>query len=173
MRVVVVYESMHGSTEQVARAVADELRGRHEVTLVGVDEVDAHRLPAADLLVVGGPTHAHGMSRQHSRKSAQDQADAVPLTGTGVGVRELLEDLPVVHGLRAAAFDTRIDKPELLTGAASHGIGKRLRSRGYDLVTEPESFLVHSKGGHESLVDGELARAATWAAELERRVPVG
>ena len=173
MRVVVVYESMHGSTEKVARAVADELRGRHEVTLVGVDDVDAGRLPAADLLVVGGPTHAHGMSRERSRKSAQDHDEAVPLTGTSVGVRELLDDLPVVHGLRAAAFDTRIDKPELLTGAASHGIAKRLRQHGYDIVAEPESFLVHVAGGNEALVDGELSRAATWAAELERRVPVG
>lgn len=172
MRVVVVYESMHGSTEKVAHAIADELRSRNAVTLIGVDEVDAHDLPVADLLVIGGPTHAHGMSRERSRKSAEDHDEAVPLTGTSVGVRDLLEDMPAVHGLRAAAFDTRIDKPELLTGAASHGIGKRLRQHGYDLVTEPESFLVHVAQGHESLVAGELERAATWAAELERRVPV-
>ncbi|MEZ5297611.1 MAG: hypothetical protein R2697_15455 [Ilumatobacteraceae bacterium] len=61
--------------------------------------------------------------------------------------------------MRAAAFDTRADAPEILTGHASHGIAKRLRKHGFELVAEPESFLV-DKQNH--LVDGEDVRAAEW-----------
>ena len=51
----------------------------------------------------------------------------------------------------------------LLTGRASHGIEKRLIKLGYDLVADPESFLV-DKTSH--LLPGEAERAVEWAAEL-------
>ena len=63
----------------------------------------------------------------------------------------------------AAAFDTRIDASPLLTGRASRGIEKRLTRLGYDLVADPESFLV-DKTSH--LLPGEAERAVEWAAEL-------
>ena len=74
MRALVVFESMFGNTEKVAGAVARGLQ------LEGVDaglvEVHAapHRLAAdLDLLVVGGPTHAFGMSRASTRADAVRQ----------------------------------------------------------------------------------------------------
>jgi hypothetical protein len=63
----------------------------------------------------------------------------------------------------AAAFDTRIDGPALLTGRASKGIGRRLAHLGYDLVADPESFLV-DKQNH--LQPGEAERAVAWGAAL-------
>ena len=55
MRAVVVYESLWGNTEKVAKAVADEL-GR----TMSVRVFDAESAPASvegyDLVVVGGPT---------------------------------------------------------------------------------------------------------------------
>lgn len=162
MRSVVVCESWFGNTEQVARAVADEL-GRHGETEVVsvVEEIDG--LEGVDLLVVGAPTHVHGMSSSMSRKSAIEQSGA-GAAEAGPGARGWLESLRDRPGGKAAAFDTRIEKPSALTGSAAKGIAKRLRQRGYELVAPPESFFVLDTGG--PLKDGELERAATWAQSL-------
>lgn len=78
------------------------------------------------------------------------------------GLREWFDALGPGSG-KAAAFDTRVDAPELLTGHASKGIGKRLSQRGYELVAEPESFLV---SGDSDLRPGELDRARKWGEML-------
>src|SRR4051794_17029848 len=63
MRALVVYESMYGNTKEIATAVADGVSRRMPVQLV---EVGAAPTAIADdiaLLVVGAPTHGHGMSK--------------------------------------------------------------------------------------------------------------
>jgi hypothetical protein len=80
----------------------------------------------------------------------------------GPGLREWFESLGH-FSTRAAAFDTRIDAPAFLTGRASKGIARRLRQHGFELVGEPESFLV-TKDNH--LEDGENTRARAWGASL-------
>jgi len=69
----------------------------------------------------------------------------------------------------AASFDTRADKSPWLTGAASHGIAKRLRHRGYDVVSR-QSFLVVDNDG--PLAEGELDRARDWGRRLSSLLPV-
>ena len=64
---------------------------------------------------------------------------------------------------QAATFDTRVDAPELLTGHASKGIGKKLRQHGFELVAESESFLVSEDSG---LRPGELDGARQWGEML-------
>src|SRR5437867_2546462 len=63
MRALVVYESMYGNTHLVADAIADGLRTNGEVTVVPVKELSAELVDRADLLVMGSPTHVHGMTR--------------------------------------------------------------------------------------------------------------
>jgi flavodoxin len=63
MRAVVVYESMYGNTHLVAGAIGAGLGTVFDVCVVPVSEASAAVLDGADLVVVGGPTHAHGMSR--------------------------------------------------------------------------------------------------------------
>ena len=70
MRALVVYESMYGNTHVIASNIADGLRATHEVTLVPVAAATADLVAAADLLVVGGPTHMHGLSTSSSRQLA-------------------------------------------------------------------------------------------------------
>ncbi len=65
--------------------------------------------------------------------------------------------------MASAAFDTRIDASPILTGRASRGIAHRLTRVGYDLVADPESFLV-DKQSH--LLPGEAERATQWATQL-------
>jgi len=172
MRAVVVYESMYGNTHLIADAVAEGLVAIGEVVVVPVDRADHVVLDGADLLVVGGPTHVHGMSTTMSREGAvkdaarPDRNLALDPDAEGPGLRDWFE---TVDGLppAAAAFDTRMQGPPALTGRASKGIAKRLRHHGCDLVVEPTSFLV-TKDNH--LVDDEAAHARAWGAELATAV---
>src|SRR5271157_5441891 len=59
---VMVCESMFGSTKKVAEAIAEGLADCAEVSVVLVTSADAHILDGADLVVVDGPAHTHGMS---------------------------------------------------------------------------------------------------------------
>src|SRR3954452_11645856 len=156
MRATGICESAFGNTRAIAVAVAETLDA--EVLSAG-DPID---LDEVDLLVVGAPTHVHGLPGERSRRAAVEQGGS-----DGPGVRQWLEKLPRGRG-RAAAFDTRFDKPAFLTGSAAKGIAKRLRHRGFELVVEPESFFVLGTEG--PLQDGELERAAEWAVALREQV---
>jgi hypothetical protein len=168
MRVLVVYESMFGNTRAIAQAVADGLTGAAEVILVPVREVTPAQVHNAELVVVGGPTHAHGLSSSMSRKGAPDYLDKsdVPLVlepgWDGIGLRDWFDALEDGSG-RGAAFDTRADINHLLSGRASRGIADRLRKHGYRLVADPESFLVDKQN---QLLPTEKERATAWAASL-------
>ena len=67
MRAVVVYESMYGNTRAVAEAIGEGMRTIHDVVVVPVGKAGPDVLDGAQILVVGGPTHVHGMSRPRSR----------------------------------------------------------------------------------------------------------
>jgi flavodoxin len=168
MRALVVYESMYGNTHAVASAVAEGLRPSYEVDVVPVGEAAPDALAAADLLVVGGPTHIHGMSRPASRKMAVDasrQPQGPPLDAAaqGPGVREWLDALATATGSIAAAFDTRLRGMPFFTGRAGLGIARKLRRHGFRLAVAPESFIV-DKQNH--LTPEELHRAARWGRRL-------
>lgn len=168
MRTLVVYESMYGNTHTIAEAIADGIRASSEVKVVPVAQATAELAHWADLLVVGGPTHAHGMTSSGSRTSARTATEkpdaALKLDkDAGPGVRDWLDALESGDGKPAAAFDTRIKGPAILTGRASSGIAKSLRQHGFALKSEPESFLVDL---HTELVAGEIDRAKAWGTRL-------
>lgn len=175
MKAVVIYESMYGNTHQVADHIADGLRDAAEVVVVPVDDADGRLVGDADLVVVGGPTHAHGMSRAGTRRAAMDAArkadGALPVDphAGGTGLRDWFESLGRVPK-RAAAFDTRIDAPAALTGRASKGIARELRQHGCTLISDPESFLV-TKDNHLEADEG--ARARTWGVRLAKNLVPG
>jgi Flavodoxin domain len=169
MRSLVIYESMYGNTHSVADGIAEGLRSRGEVVLVPTYEATDELVASADLVVVGGPTHVHGMTRAKTRIGAREEA-AKPgsvLTldedADGPGVRDWLGALAHAPDKAAAAFDTRIDAPAVLTGRASSGIANGLRDHGFRLVARPESFLVDR---HNKLVAGEVDRARAWGSSL-------
>jgi flavodoxin len=69
MKALVVYESMFGNTEQIARAVAAGIGETVDVQLTEVaDATDPG--PDVALIVAGGPTHAFSMSRENPRADA-------------------------------------------------------------------------------------------------------
>ncbi len=168
MRALVVYESMFGNTHEIAECVAAGLRVAHEVTVVAASEATAADAATYDLLVVGAPTHAHGLPGASSRQSAEDMASKddgleLDVDVSAPGVREWLDSLGERDHAHAAAFDTRVDGPALVMGRASRGIAKRLSRHGFDLVMGPESFLVDR---HNQLREGEADRASEWGRAL-------
>jgi flavorubredoxin len=162
MRALVVYESMFGNTRAIATAVAEGLSGHMTVDLVEV--ADAPTSVDADLLVVGGPTHAFSMSRPNTRQSAAEQADGRVLVSAGRGLREWLAEAgPGLRSRRVATFDTKITKGHL-PGSAARSAQKRLRRFGSRIVSPAHNFTVLGTAG--PLGDGELDRARQWGAEL-------
>src|SRR4029453_4990248 len=113
---------MFGNTETVARAVADGMAGLFEGTVA-----DVRTMPRAlgmDVIVVGGPTHAFGMSRPSTPQNAVRQG-AERAGGVDVGLRDWLDTSPQLTGIAAAAFDTKVDRP--LVGSAGPKAGRPLR----------------------------------------------
>jgi hypothetical protein len=172
MKVVIVYESMFGATRAVAEAIAEGLRSAASVgtvTVVNVNQANATVGADTGLLIVGAPTHVHGMSRPESRAEAVKWADDPDRTLTlepeapGTGVREWLESLAESAGTLGAAFDTRADFPRILSGAASNAIHKALGKLRYTEVVPAESFLVTKDGALES---GERDRALAWGEAI-------
>ncbi len=169
MKVTIVYESMFGGTRAIAEAIGNGCGPRADVEVVNVTHADARKVDGTDLLVVGGPTHAWGMSRPSTRKGAPGYRDKPgsdlvlePGADTGPGVREWLTGLGQAHA-DAAAFDTRLRAPSAITGRASRGIKRQLSKHGLTMITRPESFLV-TKQNH--LVEGEIDRAWAWGSHL-------
>ncbi len=170
MRAVIVYESMFGSTKKVAEAIAEGLAGCADVSVVPVTSADAHILDGADLVVVGGPTHTHGMSRPGTRKTAgklarkpENKVEPVPGAVSGPGVREWLASLGRLE-VAGTAFDTRLQGLPAFTGRASKSIRRLLVHHGARIAASSESFLVEGLTG--ALVEGELGRARAWGERL-------
>ena len=65
--------------------------------------------------------------------------------------------------VRAAAFDTRMHGPAALTGRAAKSVSRLLRQHGFNVVAEPESFLVTKQ---DRLEPQEQDRARDWGARL-------
>ena len=145
MKTLVVYDSIYGNTEIVARAVGDAIPGEVEVVRVG--QVDVSDLEATDLLIVGSPTHG----------SLPSEAAQGLMTQLGSPARE---------GAKAATFDTRLTWGFLRRyGFAADRLADALREKGWVLVGEPGGFFV--KGLKKGpLKRGEAERAAAWAAGL-------
>ncbi|MFC4061330.1 flavodoxin family protein [Planomonospora corallina] len=163
MRALVVFESMFGNTQAIAEAVAEGLTTRMDVELAEVSDAPTVIADDVDLIVVGGPTHAFGMSRPSTRQSAAEQAPG-GLISKGAGLREWLTALDRRPArVTAAAFDTRVKNP-WVPGSAARGAAKHLRRHGFPVVTEAHSFYVAGTSG--PLLEGETERARNWGAEL-------
>ncbi|MEV7013740.1 flavodoxin domain-containing protein [Streptosporangium sp. NPDC051022] len=165
MRALVVYESMFGNTQRIAEAVADGLSSRMEVNIVEVGSAPTVLPGGIDLLLLGGPTHAFGLTRAATRRTAAEQAGragCAPIS-KGIGLREWLEAVRISSvGTAAAAFDTRIGSH--LPGSAARGAERRLRGLGLTVAAPAMSFHVMETMG--PLADGEVERARKWGGRL-------
>ncbi len=146
MKTLVVYDSVYGNTEIVARAIGEAIPGEVQVARVG--QVNVSDLEAIDLLVIGSPTHG-----------------ALP-TEAAQGLIERIGS-PAREGAKAATFDTRLTWGflERWGGFAAPKMADMLKGQGWTLVGEPGGFFV--KGLKKGpLKRGESERAAAWAKGL-------
>jgi flavodoxin len=142
MNVLILCDSKFGNTLRLAESMTAALDDTHSVTLRSADE-GLGPVSGVDVLLVGGPTHAHGAS--------------VPL-------KEALAAIPAgsLRGARVAAFDTRFRMSRILTGSAAASASKVLERAGADVVAPPESFFV-TRDNPPVLAPGEIDRAGPWA----------
>ncbi len=164
MRALVVFESMFGNTEEVARAVAEglELGGCASAQVVRVDRAPLQVPGDVDVVVVGGPTHAFGMSRPSSREEAERQG--APGDESERGLREWVGVVQAAPSVRFATFDTRIDKVRRVPGSAAHQASRHLRRRGFRLASGPTSYYVTGTAG--PLGGHETGKARQWGKDV-------
>jgi len=144
MRALVVYDSVYGNTEEIAKAIGGAIEG--EVSVLRAGEVGPPELENIGLLVVGAPTQG---------------GRATPAIRDFLGRVSKAE----INGLNAAAFDTRLaTKMVKIFGYAAGKIGGALKRKGAKLIVDPEGFFVEGTQG--PLREGELERAAAWGKGL-------
>jgi flavodoxin len=158
MKALVVYDSVFGNTEKIARAIGDALGSAPDINVLRVGDVRPEHLTGLTLLIVGSPTRAFR-----------------PLPS----ISGFLRRLPVraLAGVGVAAFDTRIAPADVnswfltfmvkLFGYAAPPIADGLTRKGGELVATREGFFV--KGTEGPLKPGELERAAQWAKQAWHR----
>lgn len=162
MKTLIVYESAWGNTKAVADAVAAGLSNDDPPQVMAVDAAPPLQELEVDLLVVGAPTHAFGLSRAGTREDAHRRGGDMLASG----MREWIDAAESAR-LAVATFDTHVRHPNL-PGAASRSAAKKLRRLGCALVVDPESFYVDGYEG--PLLPGEVERARAWGSDLARHV---
>jgi flavodoxin I len=148
VKTLVIYDSVYGNTEIIARAIGNSIPG--EVQVLRVGQVKAGDLETVDLLILGSPTHG-----------------SLP-TEAAQGLVEKIAS-PARDGAKAAAFDTRLTWGFLRRwGFAAPKLADTLKDKGWALAAAPEGFFVRGlKKG--PLKRGESDRAAAWARGLVDR----
>ncbi len=143
MKAWIVYDTLWGNTERIARSVGEAVGGGVRVSRVG--EVDPSEAETVDLLIVGSPTQGGAPTQ-----AIQGFLNAIPPGALG--------------RVRVAAFDTRIPmKFAKIFGYAAEKISASLVRKGGSEATAPAGFFVGGRKG--PLSAGELERAAGWGRE--------
>ena len=150
MKVLIVYDSVYGNTEKIAKAIGDAITG--EVKVLRVGELNSSELKTFDLLIVGSPTQGG-----RPTPAIQDFLNKISETA--------------IRGINVAAFDTRFSTRLVgIFGYAAARIADSLKRNGGTLVATPEGFFVKGKEG--PLKEGELERAARWAKEIAKQCAI-
>lgn len=158
MRAMVVYESYFGNTKSIAEAVAFGVAG--DVEIYEVSDAPTELGPDVGLLIIGAPTHAFGLSRPGTRRSAGAPTEEI-------GVREWLKSLSLTDLTATAVFCTRIFRPRL-PGSAARAAARRLHRIGVPVIVPPVDFFVRGTDG--PLLKTERERAIRWSTQLGKLV---
>jgi flavodoxin I len=144
MKTLVVYDSVYGNTEKIAKAIGGAIND--DVRVLRAGEANPSELKTIGLFIVGSPT-------QGGRPTP--------------AIQELLNKVPKasLKGINVAAFDTRVSTKIVgVFGYAAGRIASNLKGKGGVLVAPPEGFFVQGTKG--PLKEGELERAAGWVKEI-------
>jgi len=152
MKILIIYDSIFGNTEQIARAIGNSLSAKENVEILRVSDIKPEQLIGLELMIVGSPTRVFKPT-----KAIMHFLNKIPLNG--------------LKGVKVAAFDTRISTADVnsrflnilvkLFGYAAKPIADKLEKKGGSLIIPPEGFFVKDSEG--PLKDGEIERAVDWA----------
>ena len=148
MKALIVYDSVYGNTEKIARAIGDALGGDARVLRTG--DVNPAAMESLDLLIVGAPTYA---------------GRPTPV------MKEFIKNLSksAVEGVNVAGFDTRLKTKVLgLFGYAAGKIAKSLIKMGGKEIIPAEGFFVNGTEG--PLDDSEIERAGKWSKDIAKSI---
>jgi len=153
MNALVIYDSVFGNTERIARSISAALGDG--TSAQNVSAVTAADLNGIDILFVGSPTRGFKPTPAITAFLASLPADAL-------------------KGVKAAAFDTRIPLDSIKNpifrlivkkgGYADRIIAKALAAKGATLAIPSDGFIVLESEG--PLKEGERDRAAAWARSI-------
>jgi flavorubredoxin len=148
MKATVVYYSMFGNTEKVAKALAAGLEsGGVGVEVANVETAKIDELDETDLLCAGSPLQAWTSSKP---------------------VKEFLDRLKSVKGLsgkKAFAFETKLRMR--LAGSATEKIEKKLKDIGLTAARHGESAFVKDREGPlEENAEGTFRQIGAELAKL-------
>ena len=149
-KALVIYDSVYGNTEKIAKALAKGLGdGKVDVETLHVDVVKFDTLSTYDLLVVGGPVHAWNATKP---------------------IKTFLERLKTVKGLsgkKAFAYDTKLSRSSL-AGSVGGKIEDAFKGLGLTIVKPHATAVV--KGREGPLEEGAEEAFAKLGAELANMV---
>jgi hypothetical protein len=169
---VVVYESLFGDAEKVARAIAEGLSEHLEVEVLAARDAPLEFGPDLRLLVVGGPNQGWNMPKPATREDAAKQYGG-HIEDTHAGLHEWLDEARFIGPIAGAAFDVRMDHPKFVVAMdrASRTEEKLLEALGVALAAPAEHFRV--AGAQGPLAAGEEERAGRWGQELAEKDTAG
>jgi flavodoxin len=156
MNVLIVFDTVFGSTGKVAQAMGEAIQSKSFVRVIPAADFSADQLKETDLFIIGSPTRGFRPTPP---------------------IASLLKNVPaeLVKGKKVAVFDTRIVLKDIQSGIfrfivktggfAADKITRSLKKLGAEQLIQPEGFFVSGDQG-SVLNEGELDRAAKWAEQL-------
>jgi flavodoxin len=145
MKTLVVYESINGNTEKIAKSIGEAIK--EDVRVLSIGAACSSDLESVDLLIVGSPTYGG--------RPTPGMLDFLKHTVPASSLKDI----------NVAAFDTRLTANWVkMFGFASEKIANSLKASGGTLLLSPQGFYV--KGAKGPLKEGELEHAASWAKEV-------
>jgi hypothetical protein len=164
MKALIVHESMYGNTHAVADAVAEGL-AEGLGAQAEIDPCPVHAMPTVpadlDLLIVGGPTHLHGLSTAPEPRHGGGRCQGGRRQGRAWRDRGARPARVAARPRRAARGPRGGVRHARRCARGAHRLG-------FDVV-DRNSFLVADAEG--PLEDGERARAWGEALASDHRQP--
>lgn len=155
MKTLVIYDSIFGNTQQIAKAIAEGLKSGSECEIFHLKEIDIASLSKYGLIIIGSPTRGFKATPE---------------------LNALLKSIPnkSLHGISIVSFDTRILLSSIHSkalrwivktgGYAAKPIDRLLQSKGGISIAAPMGFYVTDEKG--PLKENEIDRAQKWGRDL-------
>jgi flavodoxin len=153
MKILIVYDSHHGNTEQIAQSIREVTNKVHEVQLKRIKDTSPEDLRGVDYLVVGSPTKG-GIATKNTIQFFDNIAND-SLT--------MMKVVAYDTGIAAEGPKRFIRSAIQLLGYASSSMTKMLKQKGAKVIATKTFFILRKEG---SLARGEIKRAGKWAEHM-------